>query len=226
MLEKNNLAQVAQILPSDINGALEQPPIVDLMRVTGKQQIVRYIEFELVKMTSLVSVGNSLNDAQVQFIANNLVDLFPNETLADFKICFQRGCIGQYGEIYRMDGIVLRKWMTQYLEEKYEALENKLKKESVKADEKIELPENRDWLKVWQDSIDALPGRKVPDLTDEEINREGQQRPLKRQYTPTVDAVKEHKEKMRSARSKYFLEHFPDASEEEVEAYVNKFSDL
>lgn len=226
MLERNNLAAVAAILPSDIKGALEQPPLVDLMQVTGKNQIVRYVEFELVKMSSLVSVGNNLNDVQVQFIANQLVDLFSNETLADFKICFQRGCMGQYGEIYRMDGIVLRQWMQQYLEEKYEVFEANLRKENTKRNEKVELPENRDWLKVWQDSIDALPGRKVPDLTEEEIKREGQIRPMKKVYTPTVDAIKETTEKISNARKKYFLEHFPDATQEEVEAYVNKFSDL
>src|SRR5687768_10746280 len=110
MLSSNNLAGVANILPSTLKNALGQPPICDLERVVGRTQIVRYIEFELVKMSSLISVGGNLNDAQVQFIATQMVEMFPNESLADFKLCFQRGCIGQYGEIYRMDGIVLRQW--------------------------------------------------------------------------------------------------------------------
>ena len=178
MLSSNNLAGVASILPSTIKNAIGQPPICDLEKVVGKNQIIRYIEFELVKMTSLVSVGGNLNNAQVQFIAEQLVEIFPNESLADFKLCFQRGCIGQYGEIYRMDGIVLRSWMEKYLDEKYSIVEE-IWGQQKEAEKKQVVPEDpeKDWLKVWKEAIDANPAKAVIPITDKEINTEGKDKP-------------------------------------------------
>jgi len=128
-------------------------------------------------MSSLVSVGGNLNDAQVQFIATQMVEMFPNESLADFKLCFQRGCIGQYGEIYRMDGIVLRGWMEKYLDEKYTVVEDHLMKEKEQFKKEYTPEQGKDWFKVWKDSIDSLPNKKVFPLTDEEIKKEGQEKP-------------------------------------------------
>jgi hypothetical protein len=228
MLSSNNLAGVANILPSTLKNAVGQPPICDLERVVGRNQIVRYIEFELVKMTSLVSVGGNLNDAQVQFIATQLVEMFPNESLADFKLCFQRGCIGQYGEIYRMDGIVLRKWMEQYLDEKYTVVEDHLMKEKDDFKKQYTPADDRDWFKVWKESIDNLPNKNLTDLTTEEIQKEGKVRPPKTEYNPTpvaqMEMLRNHELKVEEARRKYFLSAFPDASEEEITIYLNKFS--
>lgn len=206
-----------------------QPPICDLEKVVGRNQIVRYVEFELVKMTQLVSVGGNLNDHQVQFIATQLVEMFPNESLADFKICFQRGCIGQYGEIYRMDGIVIRKWMEQYLHEKYEVVEDNLKTEKEDFKKQINPLEGRDWYKVWLDTINANPTKKVHELTEEQIKREGKERPTiepyKRSVVEQIAYAHESKIKMRECRRKFFLDAFPDATEEEIHAYWQKFED-
>jgi hypothetical protein len=233
MLSSNNLAGVANILPSTLKNALGQPPICDLERVVGRTQIVRYIEFELVKMSSLISVGGNLNDAQVQFIATQMVEMFPNESLADFKLCFQRGCIGQYGEIYRMDGIVLRQWMEKYLEEKYSIVEDVWAKQKEAEKKPIQSETENDWLKVWKEAVDKLPHQHRFDLTDEEIRKEGQSRPTPIEYKPSVvaqaESVASHREKVNQARRKYFLAAKPDATEEQIEAYIRKmdqFSDL
>jgi hypothetical protein len=182
MLSNNNLAGVANFLPSTLKNAIGQPPIRDLERVVGRNQIVRYIEFELVKMTTLVSVGNNLNDPQVQFIATQLVEFFPNESLADFKLCFQRGCIGQYGEIYRMDGIVLRQWMEKYLDEKYQLVEEKLKTENHIDTHWVTPPDSAneiDRLKQWKESIDSIEKKFQRPLTGDEIKEEGKEQPPK-----------------------------------------------
>jgi hypothetical protein len=120
------LAKLSDSLPSTIEKALNFPTVREMIAAAGEDQIKAYIEFELIKLANLLSIGGNLNDSQVVFIAQELIKLFPNESIADFKLCFQRGAIGQYGEIFRMDGIVIRSWMEKYLEEKYQVLENKL----------------------------------------------------------------------------------------------------
>jgi hypothetical protein len=181
-LQTANFKATADRLPKTIKDALDEPPIAELVKVVPRANVVRYVEFELVKLTSLVSVGSNLNDSQIQFIADQLVDMFPAESLADFKICFERGCMGQYGEIFRMDGVVLRKWMTQYLDEKYTIIEQKLIKEREAFPH--ELPKESEvgpGRKLFDDYANSLKmGAKVPDISDEEIRRTGQPEPPKK----------------------------------------------
>jgi hypothetical protein len=181
-LQTANFKATADRLPKTIKDALDEPPIAELVKVVPRANVVRYVEFELVKLTSLVSVGSNLNDSQIQFIADQLVDMFPAESLADFKICFERGCMGQYGEIFRMDGVVLRKWMTQYLDEKYAIIEQKLIKDREAFPH--ELPKESEvgpGRKLFDEYANSLKmGTKVPDISQDEINRTGQREPPKK----------------------------------------------
>lgn len=184
-LEAGRFKETSESLPRTIAKATKEPPICDIEKVVGRGAIVRFIEFELIKMTSLISVGNNLNDSQVQFIATQLVELFPNESLADFKLCFERGCIGQYGEIFRMDGIVLRKWMEQYLEEKYTVIEEELKREkSGEYHHEIPPAEEGPGYKAFKEwAANLQEGTKVPRSTDEDYQRWGQEKPLRKSVT-------------------------------------------
>lgn len=181
MLTANNFKGTSDFLPTTVKNAIGQPPICDVARITGQAQVIRFIEFELIKLTQLISVGNNLSNVQVEFIATQLVEMFPNESLADFKICFQRGCIGQYGEIFRMDGIVLRKWMEKYLEEKYAIIDEQWQKEkSGEYHEPIPPAEDGpgyreflEWSKKLKEEM------KVPAMPDSYYRKYGQEKPVK-----------------------------------------------
>lgn len=184
-LASGNLKRTSELLPSKMTLVTKEPPICDVEKITGRGAVVRFVEFELVKMASLVSVGNNLNDSQVQFIATQLVELFQNESLADFKLCFERGCIGQYGEIFRMDGIVLRKWMEQYLEEKYQVIEEQLKKEkSGEYHEPIQPNEEGPGYRAFVEYANSLKeGAKVPAMTDADYLKYGKEKPAEKNAT-------------------------------------------
>jgi len=169
------------LLPTSVSKATNQPPICDIIKIVGRGKVVIFVKIELVKLSERISVSNNLTVAQMEFVATQLVEMFPNESLADFKLCFERGCIGQYGEIYRMDGIVLRKWMEQYLDEKYQVIESELMK--MKDDEyrKHTPAPGRDWHQVWLDSIGE--GNKVPSLDQKYINKYGQENPVRESKT-------------------------------------------
>lgn len=175
--------ETSRLLPSTVKNAIGQPPLCDLIKVTGKGPVVRFIEFELIKLSKLVSVGGNLNSAQVEFIATQMVEFFPNESLADFKICFERGCMGQYGEIFRMDGIVLRKWMEQYLDEKYTIVEENLVKEKDNLYAPSEPPketgkgyaEFQEWAKTLQKQTSVRP------IFEGDAKREGKEEAPARQ---------------------------------------------
>lgn len=179
MLASGNLKGAGELLPKKISQATKEPPICDVVKITGQGAVVRFVEFQLVHMASLVSVGNNLSDEQVQFIATQLVELFPNESLADFKLCFERGCIGQYGEIFRMDGIVLRKWMERYLDEKYTLIEDELAKEkSGEYHERKASNEDGPGRKEFDKWANEMrEGFKTPAMTDADYRKYGKEKP-------------------------------------------------
>jgi hypothetical protein len=183
-LRVGNFKAISESLPRTIKSAINQPPIYELLKVTGKASVVHYVEFELIKLSTLISVGGNLNNAQVEFIAVSLVDMFPNESLADFKLAFERGCMGQYGEIYRMDGIVLRTWMEKYLDEKYQHVEADLMKYK---ESPHDLPINSghgpgfELAKQYAEKL--AEGAKIPKLTDHDIRQFGQEKPHRSSVT-------------------------------------------
>ena len=182
-------------MPASIEAALEFPLVREVESQVGREQLRRYIEFELIKLSQLVSVGGNLNDAQVQFISNQLVSRYPNESIADFKLCFERGITFRYGRIYRMDPTIIFEWMGCYLEEKYAVVEEKLMKEK---DEYFKVPERTQESDVADKYIGQMleslkPDKTIAGITDEEIRAEGQVKP-KREVYPSMKPS-EHRER-------------------------------
>lgn len=187
-ISPKSLEKFSKRLPSRIEDAIEFPTVMDLVRITGEPTLVAYIEFELIRLSTLVSVGGNLTNAQVPFIAQELLRQFPGETIADFKLCFHRGAIGQYGQIFRLDGIVIREWMEKYLEEKYQVIENKLMLEKdhlykpapQTLTEEVKDQKVKDRLQEWRETIEkTATDYKIKPLTQEEIWEEGKERPKK-----------------------------------------------
>ena len=197
-------------MPVCIEDALDFPIVREVIQVAGEQAVTRYLEFELMKLSTLVSVGGNFNNAQIVFIAKKLIQLFPNETLADFKLCFDQAAIGQYNidgenDIFRMDGIVIRRWMEKYLEKKYEVIEDKLmrpytnktpeKRNILRDSIRDRLPDGYPfapvvkkevraalWLKKWREDVSGIQSKRINTLTTEEILQEGQRKPKQQVY--------------------------------------------
>lgn len=227
-MRADNFKQVSKLLPSTIPQAIEQPPVSEWMKVVGGEKIYNYLEFELIKLSTLVSVGGSFNSSQVEFIAGQLIELFPNESLADFKICFSRGAMGQYGDIFRMDGIIIRGWMEKYLDEKYRALEDKLMKEkeasmyAMPEPPPTDQPNATDWYQKWLDAAGSAEtnAKKVRPMTDEEIMEEGQVKPKRKVYvydhTEAGIYATERLAFLRECQERTVRERHPDWTEQQI----------
>lgn len=209
--------QASRMLPSTVKNAIECPPLSDVLRVTDRDSVAAYIEFELVNMALRINVGGNLTTPQIQFLAQQLIDLYPGESLADFKICLERGAMGLYGDIYRMDGIVLRKWMAAYLEEKYQAIEDKLMSEK---DDPFKHVEGRkappfdliaEFRKVH--GYDLEPAQKVPPMTREQILATGQSDPPQKRSTGAVPMTEEE-------LAAWYRGKYPTATEEQIKTLI------
>jgi hypothetical protein len=168
-MQTGNLDRASGLMPSKIDLVLDQPKVFEVIKAIGEDPVKNQIEFELVNLAALMSVGGNLNRAQVPFIAEQLIELYPNESIADFKLCFTRGAIGLYGDIQRLDGITIGQWMKAYLEEKYEIIENKLRKEKdniyapIEKDPDYDEAKHQAWINKLKDACDV--GNKVPGMS-------------------------------------------------------------
>lgn len=195
---------VSKLLPTKIEEAINEPKLFEMVQATNELSVLRQIEYELIILASLMSVGGNLNKAQVPFVARQLLEMFPKESLADFKICFERGAMGRYGDIQRMDGITIGKWMGIYLEEKYLVLEDEMMREKDEIYSRVEptkpLIDVDKMLNEYKDQILGTPGKPVMPLTQKEIREEGQERPKKRTFVSDPNALAIHEYKIKYAK--------------------------
>lgn len=228
MILKLNFKGASELLPKKIEQTFEQPKVREMILAIGLISVKRMIQFELIKLAELMSVGGNLNSAQVDFIADELIEKYPNESIADFKICFRKGAIGAYGDIQRMDGITIAKWMKEYLIEKYTILENQLINERDEYWKPV-VPENsdRDWHTEWLTAVNKSDGfKQVPHLDEDEIKKEGQVRPAKKVYpyneSEAQIRLREHHDKIFQFQEMTIRERHPEYSEEEIKSELER----
>lgn len=235
-IQEKQFDKASSLMPSKIELAFEQPKVCELVSAIGLDNVQRQIEFELVNLASLMSVGGNLNDAQVTFIAEEFIKMYPTESIADFKICFRKGAIGGYGQIQRMDGITLREWMNKYLEEKYFILEDNLMREKENIYKVPELNEQEkehlsriDVNKMLDDykaSIKEMESRAIMPMSEDEIKAEGQERPRREVYkydeSEAGKRLKEHHTSIFSAQERVVRERHPEWSEQEIQTRLTE----
>lgn len=123
--------EFSKTVPSKVEDVLDCEIIMGVISHAGERVVQAFVESEIVKLSASVNINQALNikDHQVPMIAEMLIADFKWESLEDLVLCFRRGSMGKYGEIYRLDVAVLGFWMTKYLDEKYNALEARIQKE-------------------------------------------------------------------------------------------------
>src|SRR5687768_8625592 len=83
--------EASRLLPSRIEATFDLPKVREMILATDEKTVAGFVEFELIKLAERINVGGNLTPAQIEFVALQLVGMYPNETIADFKICFERG---------------------------------------------------------------------------------------------------------------------------------------
>lgn len=127
LLRTSNFKNLFDKMPANIERAVDVGvPMRALDKITGN--VCRFIEYEIIMLAASVNVDQrfTFQNHQVPVIAQELFNQFPNESIEDIHLCFKRGSMGLYGEIYRLDGAVLGGWMQKYVDEKYEVHVKKL----------------------------------------------------------------------------------------------------
>src|SRR5688572_2293137 len=154
-LQEANFRKTSDSLPVRIEGTFDFPKVWEMKQATSESSVQAFIEFELNLLAEKVNVSGNLTDGQIQAIAQAIVTDYPNETIADFKICFTNAANGRYGKIWKLDGIEVGVWIGLYLEDKYTVHDNLWKEEKNQYKNKVfeDARSGSDWLTLWKEAI-------------------------------------------------------------------------
>lgn len=162
-------------------------PICEVRKQTGFKAIAQALDIQLTKLVANLNLKWNLTDSQIGVIVEDLLYKYPNETIDDFVLLFRKIRHGEFGDLMRLDSAILFNCMEKYLEEKYAVIELKLMAEKENFYKPI-IPEktDSDWLAKWKAEIDAIQIKKPAPLSEEDIEKEGQEKPVKKihPFTP------------------------------------------
>lgn len=143
--------------PASLEDVIERGvPMVMVQRaIGGNEELLLAIEFEVIKTMGRLNLNPALTlkPGQSPQIAKVIYETFRTESLGDLKLAFEYGAAGLYGEIFRLDGAVLVKWIQCYLEQKYAAVEQvkQREKEKQRQDDNFNPKEFYSKAKAWED---------------------------------------------------------------------------
>jgi hypothetical protein len=221
-LVNGKFEELSKSVPNKISDLLECEPIASLISHAGSDRVKAYLEAEIVKLALNFNGNPALNlkDYQVPAIAEQLIENYKWESVEDFTLCFRRASAGLYGEIYRIDGAVIGQWFSRYLDEKYDALEQRKAKEKYQENGK-RINEAVDGSKYIQQMLENLgvPTKEYnpKDETDFQVHKV--HNPVK---ISTPEEVEARLNKIRECQIKTLRDKFPTASEEDILNLLNK----
>lgn len=113
---------------------------------------------------------------------------------------------------------VIKPWYAQEADKKEE-----LKREAWKP---VSENERTEWLKRWSEEVDKFKGNKIKPILDyDEIGQERLPRPRgKCEPSSPLEVIQQHVERANNARRKYFIDKNPEATQEQIQSYIDQFN--
>jgi hypothetical protein len=223
LLKANKFDELAKSVPNRIADLLDCEPIESLIRHSGKDGVQAYLECEIIKLAANFNGNPALNIKayQVPMIAEQLLENYKWESIEDFTLCFRKAAAGMYGEIYRIDGAVIGQWFSRYLDEKYDALEQRKAKEKYqeKAEPAKEVVDGSKYIKQILENL-GVPSKEYDpkDETSFQKHKLANPPPI-----TSPEAITAKLENIRQHQIKALQDKFPSATPEEIDKMLANF---
>lgn len=103
---------------------LDSPSISSQIQAFGRASVARSLDLLIMRLAIIVNVRHNITDAQIKIVVNDLLELYPNESLEDWVLVFKRMRQGYYGKTYHLLNLAtIVEAMKTHLDEKYQLLE-------------------------------------------------------------------------------------------------------
>ncbi len=114
-----------------------------MIKVGGEKATTEAYAGAIIMACEFFNVKPPMTEFQAVQTAILLVEQYPHETFEDFIFCLKKAKLGEYGGIFnRIDGHVIFDWFRQYLDEKYQAVEDMKRNEARELNGQGEVSEN------------------------------------------------------------------------------------
>lgn len=158
--------------PADL---LLAAPITQLVRQNPatREEILKEIKLSIIKCAQ--SLGIEMQPGGVETMAEDIMEVYPVESVEDITYCLRQGRQGAYNDIPtygKFNMLIFKQWMARHLDKKYE-----LKEKQLQAEKKQEQEEEFDRDKFYAAGMAYHEDLKK--LDDDRAEKEAQYRKLR-----------------------------------------------
>lgn len=107
-------------------------PLAYHIKQQGNKLVSQALDIQLTRLAASVNVKHNLTSLQIKQIVNDIIEMYPTESLEDFLLVFKRIRQGAFGDLHhQLDQATIFQCMKQHLEDKSIELERLHKEEDA-----------------------------------------------------------------------------------------------
>lgn len=126
----------------------------------NETELIKSIFLIIRRFNELVNVGRKFSEDQMISLASDLYERFSSDSLEDVMLFFKMARSGEFGDIYRLDSIVVLSWVQKYLEMKSDAFhENRINEENKRIRAENDAVENHEYSDKAKEKLEELSKR-------------------------------------------------------------------
>lgn len=123
----------------------------------NEKELIKSIFLIVKRFNDLVNVGKKLNEDQMIALSADLFERFGGESLEDIMLFFKMARNGDFGDLYRLDSIVILSWVNKYLDKKTEAFhENRINEENQRIRAENDAVKNHEYSEKSKEKLEEL----------------------------------------------------------------------
>lgn len=127
--DKFELLQVERGL--SVEKCISAPLLVNQKQ--NEKELIKSIFLIVKRFNDLVNVGKKMNEDQMIDLSADLFDRFGSESLEDVMLFFKMARSGEFGDLYRLDTIVILSWIPKYMDKRITAFhDDRVNQENIK----------------------------------------------------------------------------------------------
>lgn len=134
--------------------------LVRIKNEIGEYKLKAILFILIQQVIDFFSVGRTMSVSQINTTIELLLETYSIYKIDDFKLCFKKAMLGEYGVTYdRIDGVIIFSWFDRYIIERNDAFEKQRVKEKIEfsginiesSPKDVPMPEwFKEWLEQWK----------------------------------------------------------------------------
>lgn len=155
-LEKGDPFELVKIERSlTIEKCVSAPLLIN--QKSNESELIKSVFMIVKRFNDLVNVSKKMNEDQMIALSSDLFERFGGESLDDILLFFKMARNGEFGDLYRLDSIVILSWVPKYLDKKIEAFhEKRVDEENIRFRAENDAVKNHEYSEKSKEKLEEL----------------------------------------------------------------------